>query len=426
MMSRMPSIARCVFALLALGIGGGLLAAAGCSSVLGLDGLDSGGQSLCDVLGHCTSKIDAASCGDRVDGVLAGLVPSRQTKWLHELEDKNCLDTCNKARKCLDRSPICGARGTPCGAREECCGFAQGTSDCDPHAGVCCSRQGVRCNGDADCCTGAGACEPTTGTCGGVICNLAGAACANGFECCSGICDAVSNTCSAEACFDDGFECSADADCCSKTCDAGAGKCVTPSCAVVGTDCDPAVENACCSGLWCVASEGQRGVCSTKQECFPDQYDCSVDEQCCSGVCSKKFHLCGQKCGAAKSPCKTAVDCCEGSCVDGKCDPCSQTVCVPGSEKADETCCPGKSGGAAVECVLAGPSVKGLCKESCKGTCEHDVCESGAALDPACPADSACITAVCAIDFYCCCVGWDELCQNAVGAAPECDRNCVL
>jgi hypothetical protein len=41
------------------------------------------------------------------------------------------------------------------------------------------------------------------------------------------------------------------------------------------------------------------------------------------------------------------------------------------------------------------------------GKCDHDVCETGTALDPTC---GLCAAAVCLTDFFCCTGGWDELC----------------
>jgi hypothetical protein len=415
----MSPVLRRVLALLGLGLGGAALAAAGCSATLGLDDYQSAGQSLCDLLGSCSARIDSAECGLHVDAALVGLPPTRQTKWLSELGDRKCLDTCNSARACLGRTPICvGHRGL-CHSKEECCGFVEGTSDCDARSARCCFRQGVRCKGDEDCCPGAGACDPSTGTCGGVVCKLAGTSCFNGFECCSGVCDAKTGACTASTCLDDGFDCAADADCCSQTCDPSSGKCQAASCNVEGTACDPHAASPCCTGLTCFVADAapdQPGVCS-KQACFPDQFDCAVDDQCCSKYCNRKFHLCSKQCVALGSTCASTVECCDGSCDDdgtGKkvCRACSLDVCT-----TDGDCCHGT-------CKTGGVGVAGLCAETCKGTCSHDVCSAGAPLDGSCPTDAACIAAVCAIDAYCCCVGWDDLCRNAVGAAPACNRDC--
>jgi hypothetical protein len=45
------------------------------------------------------------------------------------------------------------------------------------------------------------------------------------------------------------------------------------------------------------------------------------------------------------------------------------------------------------------------------GQCEHDVCETGTALDPTC---GLCAAAVCLDDFFCCAGAWDSLCVASV------------
>lgn len=45
------------------------------------------------------------------------------------------------------------------------------------------------------------------------------------------------------------------------------------------------------------------------------------------------------------------------------------------------------------------------------GTCDHDVCETGTAMDPSC---GACAAEVCANDSYCCETEWDDMCVGEV------------
>jgi hypothetical protein len=54
------------------------------------------------------------------------------------------------------------------------------------------------------------------------------------------------------------------------------------------------------------------------------------------------------------------------------------------------------------------------------GKCDHNVCEAGTPLDPTC---GLCAAAVCLKDFYCCTVGWDEMCMQHVNdvCAVGCD-----
>jgi hypothetical protein len=50
-------------------------------------------------------------------------------------------------------------------------------------------------------------------------------------------------------------------------------------------------------------------------------------------------------------------------------------------------------------------------------TCAHDECTAGAALTSGC---SACATAVCATDDFCCTTEWDSTCVGLVGTTPAC------
>lgn len=420
---------RSIAAVLSLALVGGVASALGCTSVLGLDDLESGSKSLCETVDRCSSRLDAAACDAHVSRGVETLAKSRQTKWIEELSAKSCVESCNSARRCLDKTPICLSRGSSCAAREECCGFVQGTADCDGRSGRCCSRAGVRCASDVDCCTGSGACEPTTGTCGGVVCAQPGAPCASGFECCSGTCDPVTSKCFAEVCFEDGFECSVDAECCSKTCDPSSHTCVTPSCGVLDAPCVPndAGTGTCCVGLKCYNAsgvEGELGVCS-KDLCFPEQYDCSNDAQCCpvddteqTGYCHPKYHLCrSRKCFALGEACANDVDCCVGTCFDGACRSCSETVC-----SSDADCCQ-HEGGDPVTCTQGKAGVSGFCRTLCTASCDHDVCTTGGPLqDKGCGDLAGCIESVCADDWYCCCTGWDSLCVGAV--ATKCGTSC--
>jgi hypothetical protein len=51
------------------------------------------------------------------------------------------------------------------------------------------------------------------------------------------------------------------------------------------------------------------------------------------------------------------------------------------------------------------------------GTCAHDVCSPGEALDDMC---SPCATEVCAADNWCCSNEWDDLCVTAAEGIASC------
>ncbi|MEP7123448.1 MAG: PKD domain-containing protein [Byssovorax sp.] len=56
---------------------------------------------------------------------------------------------------------------------------------------------------------------------------------------------------------------------------------------------------------------------------------------------------------------------------------------------------------------------------ACGGVCTHDVCSTGAALDPSC---GSCVAAVCQASAACCTTGWDAGCQASV--ATICGQSC--
>lgn len=97
--------------------------------------------------------------------------------------------------------------------------------------------------------------------------------------------------------------------------------------------------------------------------------------------------------------------CSEGDAPDAECNACTAEVC-----ETDSYCCDGAWDATCVE--LAGISDSCGCSAD---TCAHDVCESGDALDATC---SECATAVCALDDFCCTIGWDTTCTEL--AATEC------
>ena len=60
-----------------------------------------------------------------------------------------------------------------------------------------------------------------------------------------------------------------------------------------------------------------------------------------------------------------------------------------------------------------------FCPQDCATSCEHAACDTGAALASGC---SACVSAVCASDAYCCTMAWDNQCVN--GASAACGACC--
>lgn len=59
------------------------------------------------------------------------------------------------------------------------------------------------------------------------------------------------------------------------------------------------------------------------------------------------------------------------------------------------------------------------CTGGTPGSCAHDVCASGSALDPSC---DPCVASICAADPYCCENHWSSICVNEV--ASICGGSC--
>lgn len=102
-------------------------------------------------------------------------------------------------------------------------------------------------------------------------------------------------------------------------------------------------------------------------------------------------------------------DLCEaGGALDSKCNTCAEAVC----EEAAYCCKSHWDGG----CIT---KAKQLCKNPCSG-CEHDLCQKGTKLDPAC---DPCVQKVCAADSFCCKNKWDASCvKKAVSLCK--DKKC--
>ncbi|QSQ24356.1 hypothetical protein JY651_05165 [Pyxidicoccus parkwayensis] len=97
-------------------------------------------------------------------------------------------------------------------------------------------------------------------------------------------------------------------------------------------------------------------------------------------------------------------------------DPCVSSVCA-----ADAYCC---STSWDNRCVGAVRTVCGslTCSES-DGTCGHSLCTQGASLVNHCDSAKAdCVSAICAVDSFCCSVSWDSICVSQVGSV--CGKTC--
>jgi hypothetical protein len=92
----------------------------------------------------------------------------------------------------------------------------------------------------------------------------------------------------------------------------------------------------CCSG----GQVCQNGACVTP--CTPDGGSCTLDSECCTGICDSYSGTCG--CEADGTHCHRDSDCCTGVCNEATtlcgCAP-SGIVCLRNSDCCSGTCIPG-------------------------------------------------------------------------------------
>ena len=403
--------ARLAAASLVLALGALGTSATSCRGVV-VGKNEDGVEALCELLERCYGQ-DAPGCAD-LDARFATAKTSVSDEFLSAVVANKCLDGCSAAKICWDQPPVCtsaeDAKASPCSHPQDCCGFTSGLASCDQ--GTCCVPHAVKCSPTTTCCHGEPCYSPVPGqpaTCGGVPpCTDPGGSCKSNSECCSKKCDTSGVCASKNICQPEGNICVSKSDCCEdldcvadpnggKRCSKGStcsfgSACAPPSAAGGALSCTPNSQDACCGHPEaCVADEsGLIGVCVdfTQPIVLPDGFECANNENCCNGFCDKtSTPICAQPrtcavfdpscypagCGASNpNACQTDADCCANQCVNGRC------------------------------------------------TCGISTCHSALELGPpiACPASTtaaSCVDEVCALDPFCCCSAWDELCvQKAV------------
>ncbi len=131
----------------------------------------------------------------------------------------------------------------------------------------------------------------------------------------------------------------------------------------------------------------------------------------------------GSSSSGVKRPFTTCLGCDHDTCTEGAplhpaCGPCVASICA-----VDSYCCETAWDSL---CVQEVRTVCGLleCAESA-GSCSHALCAAGAPLGQSCdapPAQTSCVDAICAVDSYCCSVGWDSTCVKQVSTV--CGQAC--
>jgi hypothetical protein len=129
---------------------------------------------------------------------------------------------------------------------------------------------------------------------------------------------------------------------------------------------------------------------------------------CGDGACGAGEDCAG--CPADCGDCDGIDPCTPGAPIPANEDPCAATVCG-----VDPFCCEVLWDETCVD--EAGALCGGACAAG--GPCAHDVCAAGAALDPDC---DPCPAGVCAVDPFCCAIGWDATCVDE--AASLCGTSC--
>jgi hypothetical protein len=148
--------------------------------------------------------------------------------------------------------------------------------------------------------------------------------------------------------------------------------------------------------------------------CFSDDgSSCIAPPACGDGVCdgAESASSCAADCGLSHPKCQT------GSALRTGADLCVTTVC-----DVDPFCCNNSWDALCVQEV--GTVCENLSCPQSAGSCAHPLCATGATLTPACDAGSktSCVTAICAVDPYCCNVQWDSICVAEVSGV--CGKHC--
>lgn len=116
--------------------------------------------------------------------------------------------------------------------------------------------------------------------------------------------------------------------------------------------------------------------------------------------CANPLQACGTNQGGGNGSGTCSHDVCdEGGALNGSCDSCAATVCA-----ADPYCCDTAWDDV---CVSEAQDMCGACAGGGSGTCGHSECAIGPALDDTC---SSCAANVCAYDSFCCDTEWDDYC----------------
>ncbi len=180
-----------------------------------------------------------------------------------------------------------------------------------------------------------------------------------------------------------------------------AGACAKGTTADVGDDArrQDAQETADCG-------DGQCGEGEACDVCVADCGACSSAPGCGDGMCgpTEDCNSCPSDCG----PCGSGGGATNGAITAGP-----ATTAGVGGGYGGYDGSGGAGGGFTVMCgdgYCDPPEDEQSCPQDCQqggGTCAHDYCQEGVALDAQC---DICVDLVCTLDAFCCNTEWDDAC----------------
>jgi hypothetical protein len=422
----MTQIARAIRATAAFAaIVFGVLAAGGCSTVLGIgdwtDLVDAstlsaspdGGTEASTSSASPDGGTEASTSSASPDGGTEASTSSASPDGASPQDSS--ADRTQGANEGGDAQPTCGAASCAdgcCNSNGKCIGYASQTS-------VACGSEGLACGA----CVGGAPCSQGQCTCGNSSCDgccSASATCVSpttNQEC--GAHGAACESCSADQECSAAGQCACDAKTCPDGCCDSGGHCVTTK------------TNSTCgmSGVACIeCSSGEE--CSSQGKCICDATSCPAG--CCAGdgtcesYASQSATSCGQS-GAACAPCTNGLcdpttgkcACDAKTCAHGCCA--ASGACEAYSQQTSSSC--GSAGAACGRCA------NGLCDTtsgacSCdENTCPHGCCTSGATCEAyAQEALSSCGTAGaqcanCGVNQATACTNGGCVCGNSAGCS---------
>lgn len=286
----------------------------------------------------CATSTDC--CSNDCSGGSCGAVGSCTATGLACTDAASCCSGACESGTCTPVS--CAGVGTTCATAGECC-----TGRCDSN--VClptnsCLAPNADCVAGAmnDCCSGR--CEPLQGMTGVTrctnFCRGNGAACQKAVDCCDLNCN--NGVCGGEICAVQSDDCTSNAQCCSNIC-AGDRCQLDPAntmCRGVGETCNSGSQQGCCSMVCDVTQNPPRcdfgpGVCKAQNA------GCTMDSDCCHGICDPQTKLCATPCTPTGGTCTTGPDCCSSVCTNGSCAPPPACDPIGTGCTTDAQCCTG-------------------------------------------------------------------------------------